>query len=76
MEEASRNEDGIRNKHKLSENMTRLIEKRDQLRKNIHESEPHNLEYVEINKLTKREIRRNIRQYNLNLTKRYMKIQD
>ena len=48
-EEASRNENGIRNKHKLSENMIRLIEKKEQLRKNIQKSKPHN-EYAKINK--------------------------
>ena len=63
---ASLKEAGIRNKQKLSVNTIQLIEQREIVKQISSEDSK---EYSEINKMTKRAIRKDVREYNVNLTR-------
>ena len=68
-EEASKKDLKIKNRHKLSSDTVRLIEQREMIKKAVHESIEDGAEYTEINRRTKRAIRKDIREYNLNKTR-------
>jgi hypothetical protein len=69
-EAASENEPGVRNRHKLSTKTIQLIEQKERLIQLSQEQTGDTREYPELNKRTKREIGKDVRKYNVNLTQK------
>lgn len=67
--DAAQQDSKIRNREKLSENTIRLINERERLKGTSPKSNRQKEEYSEINKLTKREIRKDLRRYEKETTK-------
>ena len=67
--DASSNKQDIRNKHKLSEGTIKLLEQREKTKQSMHKTGKMTAEYSELDRRTKREIRKDLRKYSLNQTR-------